>query len=109
MSNASVDLPEPETPVITLNRLRGTVTSMFCRLCSRALWMRMAWGRYLPAGSSILPLDCVERGSAFAVCSAKADLGGRAKEDSYSRSALPVWEVGCSITSAGVPQQMRCP
>jgi hypothetical protein len=37
ISKASVDLPEPETPVITVKRPRGISTSMFFRLCSRAL------------------------------------------------------------------------
>jgi hypothetical protein len=45
MSKASVDLPEPETPVITEKRLRGISTSMLFRLCSRALWMQMALPR----------------------------------------------------------------
>ena len=40
MSNASVDLPEPLTPV-TLNLPRGMSTLRCCRLCSRALMMRM--------------------------------------------------------------------
>ena len=41
MSNASVDLPEPETPVMTLNLPRGMLTERLLRLCSRALmiWM----------------------------------------------------------------------
>jgi hypothetical protein len=37
MSKASVDFPEPETPVTTVNSLRGISTSMDFRLCSRAL------------------------------------------------------------------------
>src|SRR3954462_4928000 len=41
VSNASEDLPEPETPVITTNLFRGTTTSMFLRLCSRAPRMTM--------------------------------------------------------------------
>src|ERR1700741_2348838 len=36
VSNASEDLPDPDTPVMTTNLLRGTTTSMFLRLCSRA-------------------------------------------------------------------------
>jgi hypothetical protein len=41
MSNASVDLPEPLTPVTTLNLPRGMSTLRFLRLCSLALtiWM----------------------------------------------------------------------
>src|SRR2546430_1394556 len=36
VSKASDDFPEPDTPVMTTNLLRGTTTSMFLRLCSRA-------------------------------------------------------------------------
>jgi hypothetical protein len=36
VSNASDDLPEPETPVMTTSLSRGMSTSMFLRLCSRA-------------------------------------------------------------------------
>ncbi|EWS60791.1 hypothetical protein Y695_04558 [Hydrogenophaga sp. T4] len=42
MSKASVDLPEPLTPEITLNWPRGMSTLRFLRLCSLALTMRMA-------------------------------------------------------------------
>src|SRR5438128_2087899 len=41
VSKASDDLPEPETPVMTTNLLRGMTTSMFLRLCSRAPRMTM--------------------------------------------------------------------
>ena len=36
MSKASDDLPEPESPVITVNESRGMSASTFFRLCSRA-------------------------------------------------------------------------
>ena len=36
MSKASVDLPEPESPVKTTRLLRGKSTSIFFRLCIRA-------------------------------------------------------------------------
>src|ERR1041384_2917686 len=36
VSNASDDLPEPESPVMTVSRFRGIATEMFLRLCSRA-------------------------------------------------------------------------
>src|SRR5690349_2126353 len=36
VSNASDDFPEPESPVITVRRLRGIETETFLRLCSRA-------------------------------------------------------------------------
>ena len=35
-------LAAPETPVTTVKRLRGIATSMFLRLCSRALWIWIA-------------------------------------------------------------------
>src|SRR6476620_5703774 len=41
VSKASDDFPEPLTPVMTTNLLRGTTTSMFLRLCSRAPRMTM--------------------------------------------------------------------
>src|SRR4029078_1824471 len=39
VSNASDDFPEPDSPVITTSLSRGMSTSMFFRLCSRALLM----------------------------------------------------------------------
>src|SRR3954468_23949497 len=36
MSLTRVDLPEPETPVTAVNVPSGNVTSIVCRLCSRA-------------------------------------------------------------------------
>ena len=36
VSNASDDLPEPESPVNTINESLGRSTSMFLRLCTRA-------------------------------------------------------------------------
>src|SRR6185369_14963019 len=36
VSKAREDLPEPERPVITVNRSRGISTLMFLRLCWRA-------------------------------------------------------------------------
>src|ERR1041384_4531946 len=41
VSKASDDLPDPDTPVMTTNLLRGTTTSMFLRLCSLAPRMTM--------------------------------------------------------------------
>src|SRR2546423_6816983 len=41
VSKASDDFPDPDTPVMTTNLLRGTTTSMFLRLCSRAPRMTM--------------------------------------------------------------------
>src|SRR6266576_3803069 len=36
VSNASDDFPEPDSPVNTTRAFRGSSTSMFLRLCSRA-------------------------------------------------------------------------
>src|SRR5450432_2548782 len=36
VSNASEDLPDPDSPVITVSVFRGISTSMFLRLCCRA-------------------------------------------------------------------------
>src|ERR1700761_773105 len=41
VSNASDDLPDPESPVITVSVSRGISTSTFLRLCSRAPRMVM--------------------------------------------------------------------
>src|SRR5258708_1920776 len=52
VSNARDDFPEPDTPVITTNLLRGTTTSMFLRLCSRAprMTIESMAGRIVTAG-----------------------------------------------------------
>src|SRR5262249_14390364 len=36
VSNARLDLPEPESPVTTMRLSRGTSSEMFLRLCTRA-------------------------------------------------------------------------
>src|SRR6516162_6071668 len=36
VSNARLDLPEPESPVTTMSLSRGISTEMFLRLCTRA-------------------------------------------------------------------------
>ena len=36
VSNAKLDLPEPESPVITTNLSRGIRNETFCNVCSRA-------------------------------------------------------------------------
>ena len=43
MSKAREDLPEPETPVKTMRRSRGSSRSMFLRLCCLAPRMRMVF------------------------------------------------------------------
>src|SRR5215831_28778 len=54
VSNASVDLPLPDTPVTTVNAPRGMSTVTPRRLCSRAPMMRIA-----PRPDFILPGDAV--------------------------------------------------
>src|SRR6476659_7644239 len=44
MSNASDDLPDPDTPVTTVTRPTGMSTSKPCKLCSRAPTIRMTAG-----------------------------------------------------------------
>src|SRR5512143_4020187 len=41
VSNAREDFPEPDTPVMTINRSRGMSRSMDLRLCSRAPRIRI--------------------------------------------------------------------
>ncbi len=36
VSNARLDLPEPDSPVTTMSLSRGISTEMFLRLCTRA-------------------------------------------------------------------------
>src|SRR5215216_4798833 len=43
VSKASEDLPEPESPVKTISRSRGSSSDMFLRLCSRAPWIDMTF------------------------------------------------------------------
>src|SRR5436309_3181165 len=56
MSNASVLLPLPETPVTTVKRSRGMATSMSFRLCSRAWCTRIASGRADEEPGELQPL-----------------------------------------------------
>src|ERR1700744_6616729 len=48
VSKASEDLPEPESPVITVSVSRGISTSIFFRLCSRAPRMEMFFSMEFP-------------------------------------------------------------
>lgn len=41
VSKARLDLPDPESPVTTINRSRGISTEMFLRLWTRAPWTAM--------------------------------------------------------------------
>src|SRR2546428_721902 len=57
VSKANDDFPEPETPVMTTNLFRGTTTSMFLRLCSRAprMTMESIWVfQFIPSGAKDL-------------------------------------------------------
>src|SRR5206468_1226569 len=51
-SNASDDLPEPESPVMTTSASRGIATEMSLRLCSRAPETRIC------SAEDITPFDC---------------------------------------------------
>ena len=55
VSKASDDLPEPESPVMTTSLFRGSSTSMFLRLCSRA------FDDDLVHGSCLLRLEPLRR------------------------------------------------
>src|SRR5437899_2147476 len=45
VSKARLDLPLPDSPVMTIRRSRGSERSKPLRLCSRAPWMSMlSWG-----------------------------------------------------------------
>src|SRR5580700_11401610 len=71
-SCSNVDFPEPETPVIATNILKGTTRSIFFRLCARApriliccvpglrrvpgIWMRKSLARYRPVSEAGEPL-----------------------------------------------------
>src|SRR4029077_15466391 len=67
VSKASDDLPDPETPVMTTNLLRGTTTSMFLGLCSRAPRMTMdsmcGCGRVVSRlrGLGVLNRSCIDQ------------------------------------------------
>src|SRR5450830_1643355 len=96
MSKARVDLPEPLTPVTTLNLPRGMSTDRPFRLCSRALtiWIASApwagtWRRGRTRACSGVPSS-----TAWAP---------RPMARSYSRRAWPVCEVAWARTSSGVP------
>src|SRR4029453_3969419 len=58
VSNASDDLPEPDSPVITTSWSRGISRSTFLRLCSRAPRRQirsLAMAVYYPAATSTRP------------------------------------------------------
>ena len=48
MSKASEDLPEPDSPVITISRSRGSSRLMSLRLWVRAPRMLIVWGKNDP-------------------------------------------------------------
>ena len=79
---ASVDLPEPETPVITVKRVaRDLDVDVACRLCSRALWMTDARSRWRRRTSRRLPAGRRPRRAADASRPARAR-----QRRSYSRA-----------------------
>ena len=124
MSNANVDLPEPDTPVTTLNLPRGMSTESDLRLCSFALTMRMALEVSMPKASPPPEADgLAPRADLLLAKRVDEALGASpsaaASEEytaddsatscttpiaaAYSRSALPVWDVACNSKSSGVP------
>src|SRR5688500_3228089 len=60
VSNARLDFPDPESPVTTVRRSRGSSTEMFFRLCTRApctaIVVRASAFAFLPAEGARLPL-----------------------------------------------------
>src|SRR5690606_18552658 len=84
VSKASEDLPEPLTPVMTMSRLAGSVTSMFLRLCVRAprttIGLRAglsAWTVSLMVGWSTLELVFRPKSISYY---GRATLGARPRE-----------------------------
>ena len=103
MSNADVcDLPDPETPVITVKVSRGISTLIDLRLCSRALRTSIT-SRPRPRRSPATacngrPASSWTLGSLTrAVCPASAAR--------YAASSRPVCERSIVITSSGEPAQ----
>ena len=104
MSKATVLLPLPLTPVMTVKQSRGICISMFFRLCSRARWMRIAW---LVIGAD-RRCSWARVGPACAFVRS-ADNAVNLVAASYSRSAVPVWLCLHRATSPGVPTQRTSP
>src|SRR3546814_20032676 len=82
VSKARLDLPEPESPVMTIRLSRGRSTSTPFRLCSRAPRTEM-WVRLMGGGCSRFVLDTqggVSRDRKSVVSgksvSVRVDLGG---------------------------------
>src|SRR5271165_137050 len=57
VSNARLDLPEPESPVTTTSLSRGISTEMFLRLCTRAPWTAMVVRAAALPEVFFLPID----------------------------------------------------
>ena len=100
MSKASVDLPDPDTPVTTVKASRGMSTSMPRRLCSRALRTEI-----MPRAGADADADAGE-GSATARTASAVTPSIAAR---YAASARPVCEVGCRSNCSGVPQATTLP
>src|SRR3989338_3076871 len=95
VSKAKLDLPEPDKPVITTSLLRGMLSEIFLRLCTRAPRITM-----LPAGATVqerLPLpaaeseDCLAFGAVFSIraLSSLAYINRLAKSAAAYRCYLP--------------------
>ena len=119
-----MDLPEAETPVMTLNLPRGMSTDKDLRLCSLALTMRMAFDaapqyplrrlgetrcRFCYSRSELRGAGCQQ--------SSQPNRAGRGFLTPHappiaaacSRSARPVWRWRAGITSSGVPKATTSP
>src|SRR6266481_274139 len=93
MSNASVLLPLPDTPVITVKRSRGMRASMFFKLCSRAwctqiiLFARSALDSDVTKIPSPLAGGGTGRGGS-SLSSFSADVDGVRERGNLARGAL---------------------
>src|SRR5271166_2271085 len=65
VSNARDDLPEPDSPVITVSLSRGMRTSTFLRLCSRAprTWMALCGSTRATSACALIGLRSRRRDS----------------------------------------------
>src|SRR6185312_15087536 len=87
VSKAREDLPEPDRPVNTTSLSRGTSTSMFFRLCSRAPRMVIARKEFAPCWRRALRISSITTfpDRARQRASSKARLAGNGDR-------APIWE-----------------
>ncbi len=114
MSNASVDFPEPETPVITVNLSCGILTLIFFRLCSRACKISILWAR-----RRSFKTVCSARPSPSAAFNPRTlcsdisltvlPIASGVIATAYSLNAAPVCERGSAITVSGLPETSTSP